>query len=113
MEFLGKLDKFDFNHWHFYFPIPISIANQMMDAQHRRELIWIKNESPYHLTLMKSKEFWYVLVNQELRKELQTTFNSVTGKKADNQKFKYPRKNLAQTVNIHQLQFVPSKKNLK
>lgn len=71
MEFLGKLDKFDFNHWHFHIPIPIDIANQMMDEQHRRVLIWIKNEGPYHMALMKSKEYWYVLVNQELRKNLE------------------------------------------
>lgn len=71
MEFLGKLDKFDFNHWHFHIPIPIDIANQMMDEQHRRVLIWIKNAGPYHMALMKSKEYWYILVNQELRKTLE------------------------------------------
>lgn len=71
MEFSAKLDKFDFNHWHFHIPVPLSVAEQMMDEQHRRVLIWIKGTGPYHLALMKSKEYWYLLVNQELRKKLE------------------------------------------
>ncbi|MDO8967851.1 MAG: YdeI/OmpD-associated family protein [Algoriphagus sp.] len=71
MEFIGKMGKFDFNHWHFHIPVPIGIADQMMDVSHRRVLIWIKNNGPYHMALLKSKEYWYVLVNQELRKKLE------------------------------------------
>lgn len=71
MEFNGELSKFDFNHWHFHIPIPEAIASQMMDEYHRRVLIWIKSTGPYHMALMKSKEYWYVLVNQELRKKLE------------------------------------------
>lgn len=66
----GKLGKFDFNHWHYHIPIPDVIAEQMMDETHRRVLIWIKDSGPYHMALMKAKECWYVLVNQELRKKL-------------------------------------------
>lgn len=69
MEFSGKLDKFDFNHWHFHIPVPDQIAEQMMDENHRRVLIWIKSGGPFHMALMKSKEYWYVLVNQDLRKK--------------------------------------------
>jgi hypothetical protein len=71
MEFNGKLDKFDFNHWHFHIPVPQAVAEQMMDEQHRRVLTWIKESGPYHMALMKSKEYWYVLVNQDLRKKLE------------------------------------------
>lgn len=70
MEFTGKLGKFDFNHWHFHIPIEDHVAVQMMDEHHRRVLIWIKGSGPYHMALMKSKAYWYVLVNQELRKKL-------------------------------------------
>lgn len=75
MEFSGKLDKFDFNHWHYHIPISDEIADQMMDEQHRRVLIWIKENGPYHMALMKSKEYWYILVNQELRKKLELDEN--------------------------------------
>jgi hypothetical protein len=71
MDFSGKLDKFDFNHWHFHIPVPLAIAEQMMDEQHRRVLTWIKGTGPYHMALMKSKEYWYILVNQDLRKKLE------------------------------------------
>jgi hypothetical protein len=69
VEFIGKLDKFDFNHWHFHIPVPIEIAELMMDENHRRVLVWIKSEGPFHMALMKSKEYWYVLINQDLRKK--------------------------------------------
>lgn len=69
--FTGTLGKFDFNHWHYHIPVPDEIANQMMDETHRRVLIWIKNAGPFHMALMKAKECWYVLVNQELRKKLE------------------------------------------
>ncbi len=69
MEFIGKLDKFDFNHWHYHIPVPDQIADQMMDENHRRVLIWIKSGGPFHMALMKSQEYWYVLVNQDLRKK--------------------------------------------
>lgn len=71
MEFSGNLDKFDFNHWHYHIPITNEIAHQMMDEKHRRVLIWIKGNGPYHMALMKSKDYWYVLVNQELRKKME------------------------------------------
>lgn len=70
ISFEEKLGKFDFNHWHYHIPVPDPIAEQMMDETHRRVLIWIKDSGPYHMALMKAKECWYVLVNQELRKKL-------------------------------------------
>lgn len=70
ISFEEKLGKFDFNHWHFHIPVPDAIAEKMMDETHRRVLIWIKDSGPYHMALMKAKECWYVLVNQELRKKL-------------------------------------------
>lgn len=71
LSFSGTLGKFDFNHWHFHIPVPDEIAQQMMDENHRRVLIWIKDTGPYHMALMKAKECWYVLVNQDLRKKLE------------------------------------------
>ncbi len=70
ISFEAKLGKFDFNHWHYHIPVPDAIAEKMMDETHRRVLIWIKDSGPYHMALMKAKECWYVLVNQELRKKL-------------------------------------------
>jgi hypothetical protein len=67
ISFKGNLRRFDFNHWSFHIPVADEIATQMMDAQHRRVLVCIKDSQPYHMALMKAKDCWYVLVNQELR----------------------------------------------
>jgi hypothetical protein len=70
LTFSAPLGKFDFNHWHYHIPVPDEISLQMMDEQHRRVLIWIKDSGPYHMALMKAKACWYILVNQELRAKL-------------------------------------------
>jgi hypothetical protein len=71
MEYIGKLAKFDFNHWQFHIPVSGEIAEQMMDEHHRRVLIWINDNGPHHMALIKAKAYWYVLVNQDLRKKLE------------------------------------------
>ncbi|GAA0881297.1 hypothetical protein GCM10009119_42670 [Algoriphagus jejuensis] len=70
LSFTGTLGRFDFNHWSYHIPVPDDIAAQMMDENHRRVLIWIDGDGPHHMALMKAKECWYILVNQELRKKL-------------------------------------------
>jgi hypothetical protein len=69
LEFSGTLERFDFNHWSYHIPVSDEISAQMIDENHRRVLVWIKDSGPYHMALMKSKEYWYLLVNQELRKK--------------------------------------------
>lgn len=70
LNFESRLGKFDFNHWHYHFPVPDEIAAQMMDKNHRRVLVKINGSQPFHMALMKAKECWYILINQELRKKL-------------------------------------------
>jgi hypothetical protein len=70
ITFNGTLENFDYNHWSYHIPVPDALAAQMMDEKHRRVLVWIKDAGPYHMALMKAKEYWYVLVNQELRTNL-------------------------------------------
>ncbi|WP_192349689.1 YdeI/OmpD-associated family protein [Algoriphagus sp. Y33] len=67
IEFQANLDAFEFNHWQYHIPVSDDISSQMMDEKHRRVLVWIKDEGPFHMALMKAKDYWYVLVNQELR----------------------------------------------
>src|SRR5690606_31440208 len=68
IEFQGKLAAFDFNHWQYHIPLSEEISTQLMDGSHRRVLVWIKGEGPFHMALMKTKDYWYFLVNQEIRK---------------------------------------------
>lgn len=66
-EFNGTLSKFDFNHWQHHIPVKDEIALAYMDDTHRRVLIWIKGEGPFHMALLKAKSCWYILINQQLR----------------------------------------------
>lgn len=71
IEFRSALGKFEFNHWHFHFPVPEEVALRLMDEHHKRVLVWINGFGPYQMALMKAKETWYILINQELRKKHQ------------------------------------------
>ena len=83
LTFLTHLGKFDFNHWHYHLPVPDQIATQMRDENHRRVLVWIKDSGPYHMALMKAKECWYILVNQEIRTKLQLMEGSTVSVKME------------------------------
>lgn len=89
MEFQGKLAAFEFNHWQYHIPVSDEISCQMMDDKHRRVLVWIKDEGPFHMALMKSKEYWYILVNQDLRKRLHLTEESTFGVKIERDHSEY------------------------
>ena len=67
--FETTLSAFDFNHWQYHFPVPDEVSAKLIDGNHRRVLVWIESEGHYHMALMKSKTYWYVLVNQELSKK--------------------------------------------
>lgn len=89
IEFQGKLAAFEFNHWQYHVPVPDEISSQMMDENHRRVLVWIKNEGPFHMALMKSKDYWYVLINQELRKRFNLNEDSSFQLKIDRDHSEY------------------------
>ncbi|MEN2284095.1 YdeI/OmpD-associated family protein [Algoriphagus sp. SE2] len=68
MEFKGKLESFEFNHWSFHVPVPDDISKKIIDDFNRRVLVKVNGEGPWHMALMKSKDYWYILINQEIRK---------------------------------------------
>jgi hypothetical protein len=68
IDFKGKLESFDFNHWSFHVPVPDEISSQFLNKNNRRVLVSINHQGPWHMALMKAKDYWYVLINQEIRK---------------------------------------------
>lgn len=70
VDFQGKLENFDFNHWSFHVPIPDEIANQFLVEDNRRVLVRINRKGPFHMALMKAKDYWYILINKEIRSKL-------------------------------------------
>ncbi|TDQ18913.1 bacteriocin resistance YdeI/OmpD-like protein [Algoriphagus boseongensis] len=76
MEYLGKVAEFGFNHWSTHIPVPEQIAVELMQNHNRRVLVWIKNEGPLHMALMKGKDYWYLILNKELVKKLNLDENT-------------------------------------
>ncbi|WP_373398790.1 YdeI/OmpD-associated family protein [Algoriphagus halophilus] len=70
MDFQGKLENFEFNHWSYHVPVPDDLATQLLDKSERRVLVKINQLGPYHMALMKAKAYWYILINQEIRSKL-------------------------------------------
>lgn len=70
ITFSSSMEEFDIKIWNFHIPVPDDIASQMMDAQHRRVLVWINSQGPFHMALMKVKSYWYLILNQEMKKKL-------------------------------------------
>lgn len=70
MEFQGKLENFDFNHWSYHVPVPEKISSELLEKNQLRVLVSINHQGPYHMALMKAKAYWYLLINQEIRSKL-------------------------------------------
>lgn len=70
IRFTSTLEAFDFNHWSYHIPVPMEIANQMMENNNRRVLIKLGYLESIPMALMKAKAYWYILVNQQIRREL-------------------------------------------
>jgi hypothetical protein len=74
IDFQGKLERFDFNHWSYHVPVPEGISTQILKEFNRRMLVKVNEQGPWHMALMKSKDYWYILINQEIRKSLNLNF---------------------------------------
>ena len=70
ITFTSSMEEFDIKIWNFHIPVPDQIAHQMMDEKNRRVLVWIKGQGPFHMALMKVKSYWYLILNNDLRKKL-------------------------------------------
>ncbi|SDD50706.1 protein of unknown function [Algoriphagus faecimaris] len=69
-SFTAKLQKFDFNHWQYHLAVPDSIAENYIRKGNSRVLVWLESTGPFHMALIKAKAYYYLMVNQEHRKNL-------------------------------------------
>ncbi|MFC3414814.1 YdeI/OmpD-associated family protein [Algoriphagus hitonicola] len=69
-SFQAKIQKFDFNHWQYHVAVSDEIATKFIDVDHRRVLVWIDSLGPFHMALIKSKHYWYLMVNRQIREKL-------------------------------------------
>lgn len=69
--FTSTLENFHNNLWQFHTPVPEEIALELVEGDNKRILCQLNDLEPYHAALMKSKEYWFVLINKTLRGKLE------------------------------------------
>ncbi|EAZ82637.1 YdeI/OmpD-associated family protein [Algoriphagus machipongonensis] len=69
-DFKASLENFDFNHWSYHVPVPDAISEEFLTENNRRVMVTVNHQGPWHMALMKGKNYWYLLINKELRNEL-------------------------------------------
>lgn len=70
--FVTSLENFHSNLWQFHCPVPTTIAENFIEGNNKRVLCHIKDQT-IHVALMKSKEYWFILINKELKEKLLLT----------------------------------------
>ncbi len=70
IEFQATIQKLDYNHWQHHLPVPDRFIADLVTKESRRVLVHYNGQGPFQLALFKGKEYWYLLINQEIRKKL-------------------------------------------
>ncbi|AGA79183.1 YdeI/OmpD-associated family protein [Echinicola vietnamensis] len=68
-QFIGTLEKFDSRLWRYHLPVPDDIANAFINGEDRRVICEI-GPVRFHAALMKSKDYWFILLNTAFRDKL-------------------------------------------
>ncbi|WP_460542863.1 YdeI/OmpD-associated family protein [Echinicola sediminis] len=71
-SFKAILENFDTKLWQYHFPIPDNIAEGLIEKENRRVVCHIENIR-FQAALMKSKAYWFILINQKIRDQLGLT----------------------------------------
>lgn len=69
-SFASTLENFHTNLWQFHTPVPEEIALTFIEGDNKRILCQLNDLPPYPAALMKSKAYWFVLINKSLRERL-------------------------------------------
>lgn len=74
MRFSTTLAKFttsDSKVFGLHLPVPNNIASKFIEGTHRRVICTINETCNLSSGLMPSSEYWYILINQKIKKQLQ------------------------------------------
>lgn len=69
-NFQSTLENFHTRLWQFHLPVPDDLAELFIEGENKRVICQLNGAEPYPAALMKSKAYWFVLVNQQLRHRL-------------------------------------------
>ncbi len=67
--FKSHLKKFDSNLWQYHFMVPEDILEQLILDNNKR-VICNLNKISWPCSLLKAQDYWFILVNNEIRKKL-------------------------------------------
>lgn len=73
MRFKTTLQKFTDSHssvYKLHFPVPFEVAEKFIEGEQRRVKCSINDLATINCGLMPFQDYWYILVNQNLQKEL-------------------------------------------
>lgn len=62
--FESTLENFNTALWHFHVPVPDTVATNLIEDKNKRILISINGNEKQHGALMKTKEYWFFLLNK-------------------------------------------------
>lgn len=62
--FESTLENFNSALWHFHVPVPDATAMELIEADNRRIIFQINENEPSHAALMKTKDYWFFLLNK-------------------------------------------------
>jgi hypothetical protein len=69
--FKSTIEDFQTNLWRYHLPVDEKIAELFIAGENRRVNITLNGHITWQAALMKSKSYWFILVNQERMDQLQ------------------------------------------
>jgi hypothetical protein len=70
-SFETHLEDFESNLWRFHVSVPDPIATSLIEGDNKRVICKIEASEPYPAALMKTKPYFFILVNKKLKESLQ------------------------------------------
>ncbi|MFD2200809.1 YdeI/OmpD-associated family protein [Shivajiella indica] len=68
--FKSNLENFHSSLWQYHTPIPDEIAIEFIEGDNKRIICQLNDLPPYPAALMKTKDYWFVLINKSLLEKL-------------------------------------------
>ncbi len=68
--FETTLEDFESNLWRFHLIVPDTAAQALNEGNNKRVICRIEDADPYPAALMKTKTYWFILVNKKLKEKL-------------------------------------------
>ncbi|RPA69452.1 hypothetical protein EF405_06580 [Cyclobacteriaceae bacterium YHN15] len=69
-SFFSTLENFHSSLWQYHCPVPEVIALQFVEGDNKRIICQLNDLPPYPAALMKTKDYWFILINKSMQERL-------------------------------------------